>query len=197
MARLSWPNRITMTRIFLIGPFVLCLLNLHDLPWTRHAAVGIFLIMAVSDGVDGWLARRLHNCTRLGAYLDAIADKILVPCAMIMLGYEGTCVLGKKIPDVVVVAAVGKDLVVVLGFVVVFLLTSQPLTKARLMGKTCTTMQLITVPVVLLWPDLPSWLGRLPDVCWWVATCLALIAAVDYVRAGVNFVSSQPEPGGQ
>jgi len=195
MAKLSWPNRITVTRILLIGPFVLCLLHLQEERWTRHVAAAIFLVMAASDALDGWLARRLQDCTRLGGILDPIADKILITCAMIMLGYEGTSVPGKKIPDVVVVAAVGKDLVVVLGFMVVFLMTSQALIRPRLAGKVCTTVQMLTVLVVLLWPDLPGWLDRLPDVLWWSATGLAVVATLDYVRAGTQFITSHPDAG--
>jgi len=61
MRLLSWPNRITMSRIFLIGPFVVALLYLQEPGWTeiaRGSAMLVFVLMAVSDGLDGYLARR-------------------------------------------------------------------------------------------------------------------------------------------
>lgn len=194
MTKLSWPNRITITRILLIAPFVVCLLHLQDplyAPWPRYAALAIFALMAISDGLDGYLARRLEQRTRLGAFLDPVADKILITCAMIMLGYAGTAVEGKKIPDIVVVAAIAKDFVVILGFMLIFFLTGQALVRPRWSGKTCTAVQLLTVLSVLLWPDLPRWLNYLPDTLWWLSLVLAVVAALDYVRVGGQFLNSQ------
>lgn len=194
ITKLSWPNRITISRILLVAPFVVCLLHLQDAnwgPWSRYLALGIFAVMAISDGLDGYLARRLQQRTRLGAYLDPMADKILITCAMIMLGYTGTSVLGKKIPDIVVVAAIAKDVTILLGFMVIFFMTGQAFVKARLPGKACTAVQLLTVLAVLLWPNLPGWLGRLPDVLWCLSLVLAVVATLDYVRAGGYFLNSQ------
>lgn len=194
ITKLSWPNRITISRILLVAPFVLCLLHLQDQgwhPWARITALVIFGIMAISDGLDGYLARRLQQRTRLGAYLDPMADKILITCAMIMLGYSGTSVPGKKIPDIVVVAAIAKDATILLGFMVIFFMTGQAFVKARLPGKACTATQLLTVLAVLLWPNLPAWLDRLPDTLWWMSMLLAIIATLDYVRAGGQFLNSQ------
>ena len=194
MTKLSWPNRVTITRILLIAPFVVCLLHLQDARWmplSRYAALGIFGLMAISDGLDGYLARRLQQRTRLGAFLDPMADKILISCAMIMLGYAGTAVPGKKIPDSVVVAAIGKDFIIVTGFMIVFFLTGQALVKARVTGKICTATQLLTVLSVLLWPDLPRWLTYLPDTLWWASLAFAIVATLDYVRVGGQFLNSQ------
>lgn len=193
-AKLSWPNRITISRILLIAPFVACLLHLQDEalnPWPRYAALAVFALMAISDGLDGYLARRLEQRTRLGAFLDPIADKILITCAMIMLGYEGTAVPGKEIPDIVVVAAIAKDATIVLGFMVIFFMTGHAFVRTRFSGKVTTAVQLITVLSVLLWPDLPRWLTYLPDVLWWSSLVLAVVATLDYVRIGGHFLNSQ------
>jgi CDP-diacylglycerol--glycerol-3-phosphate 3-phosphatidyltransferase len=194
MTKLSWPNRITITRILLIAPFVVCLLHLQDplyAPWPRYAALAIFALMAISDGLDGYLARRLQQRTRLGAFLDPMADKLLITCAMVMLGYAGTSVVGKKIPDIVVVAAIAKDLLVIVGFMIIFFMSGQALVRPRLSGKACTAVQLLTVLSVLLWPDLPPWLTYLPDTLWWLSLVLAVVAALDYVREGGQFLNSQ------
>jgi cardiolipin synthase (CMP-forming) len=194
MTKLSWPNRVTITRILLVAPFVVCLLHMQDpawMPWARYAALGIFALMAISDGLDGYLARRLQQKTRLGAFLDPMADKILITCAMLMLGYSGTAIVGKRIPAEVVVAAIGKDVMIVLGFMIIFFLTGQALVKTRLAGKACTAVQLLTVLSVLLWPNMPWWLNRLPDTLWWLSLAIAGIATLDYVRVGGRFLNSQ------
>lgn len=194
ITKLSWPNRVTISRILLVAPFVVCLLHLQDPawgPWARYLALGIFGLMAISDGLDGYLARRLQQRTRLGAYLDPMADKILITCAMIMLGYTGTSVPGKKIPDIVVVAAIAKDATILIGFMVIFFMTGQAFVKPRLSGKACTAVQLLTVLAVLLWPNLPGWLNRLPETLWWTSLGLAVIATLDYVRVGGRFLNSQ------
>ena len=74
---------------------------------------------------------------------------------------------------------------------VIFFMTSQAFVKARLPGKACTAVQLLTVLAVLLWPDMPTWLYYLPDVLWWTSLALAVIATLDYVRAGGQFLNPQ------
>jgi len=83
MTWLNWPNRITIGRIVLVVPFVICLLNLNNPEWTgwRYVALVLFSFMAVSDGLDGFLARRLREETPLGRFLDPVADKLLIACA--------------------------------------------------------------------------------------------------------------------
>ncbi len=200
MNQLSWPNRVTLTRILLIAPFVTALLSLRESAWARWFALAMFFLMAVSDALDGWLARRLDSHTPLGKFLDPLADKLLVTCAVILLGHHATCVPGKAIPHAVVVVAIGKDLFVVIGFVLVYLVTGQIYIKARQAGKWCTVLQMAMVVSVLLWPELQQLselLGRLPDVLWWSATVVAVIAAVDYYRLGTAHSSQvSPGPGG-
>jgi phosphatidylglycerophosphate synthase len=75
--KLSWANRITIVRILLIIPFVICMLKINDAALSesmrdamRYVSTVIFLVMAVSDVVDGYLARRNKQITRLGSFLD-------------------------------------------------------------------------------------------------------------------------------
>jgi CDP-diacylglycerol--glycerol-3-phosphate 3-phosphatidyltransferase len=190
MIALSWPNWVTAVRILLIGPFVICLLNLQVWSAARWAALTMFGLMAASDVLDGFLARHLRSHTPLGKFLDPLADKLLVICTVIALAAPGSSVPGKVLPNWVVVAAVGKDLVVVLGFVLIYLTTGRTFVCPRVVGKACTGVQFAMVVAVLLWPNLPSPLRRVPDVLWWAATVLAVMAAIDYIRLGMQFVSS-------
>ena len=153
-----------MARIVLIWPFVLCLLNLQTWGWARHAALGLFGLMAISDGLDGYLARRLNAHTLLGKFLDPLADKLLISATVVILGVPHTAIPGKVLPNWVVVAAVGKDLLVFAGFVVIYLITHQVFIQPRPAGKACTTLQFAMLVAMLLWPDLPTGARWLPEV---------------------------------
>ena len=99
---LTWPNRISLLRLLLVWPFVLLLLNQRELGWARHAALGIFLVMGVSDFIDGLLARRLNARTRLGAILDPLADKVLIVCSVVVLSSPTVAPGGLALPNWVV-----------------------------------------------------------------------------------------------
>ncbi|MFQ6047999.1 MAG: CDP-alcohol phosphatidyltransferase family protein [Phycisphaerae bacterium] len=193
MRRTPWPNRVTTARILLIGPFVICLLNLQVWWFARWLALAMFALMAVSDAADGLLARRLDGQTPLGKFLDPLADKLLITCTVITLAVPHSSVPGKSLPNWVVVAAVGKDLIVVIGFLLIYLALGRIFIYPRPAGKACTSVQFAMVVAVLLWPNLPSGLRRLPDVLWWAATVLAVLAAADYIRLGMRFVASASE----
>jgi phosphatidylglycerophosphate synthase len=164
--------------------------------WLRWLAVAIFGTMAVSDVLDGYLARRLGGESPLGRFLDPLADKLLITVAVLILCVVGirdlsdpTATLSLRLPIWVAVTAVGKDLVVSLGFAAVYFTTGRVLIRPRLFGKCCTVIQLLMVLSVLLWIDVPVWLSGLPEVLWYLATALAVAAALDYVRLGSQFVA--------
>jgi CDP-diacylglycerol--glycerol-3-phosphate 3-phosphatidyltransferase len=187
----SWPNLITIARILLIGPFVVALLHLHDADVARLArwsAMGIYALMSISDALDGYLARRMKQESSLGRFLDPVADKLLILCSVVLLAYGGTHVPGMQVPVWVVVIAIWKDLVVVIGFVVVYLITSKVYIVPRFWGKATTGTQLVMVIAILLSPDLPGMIHRLPVFLWWTASILAGLATIDYCRAGLQYL---------
>ncbi|UCG17652.1 MAG: CDP-alcohol phosphatidyltransferase family protein [Phycisphaerales bacterium] len=186
MTWLSWPNRITIVRTLLIAPLIICLLNMNRPSWTfaRQAALLLFVLIGISDAVDGYLARRLGQVTAVGKFLDPLADKILIACTTILLAVESTAVPEAVLPNWVPVIAIGKDMVTVTGFGLVYLTTGRFLVHARPLGKTCTVVQLIMIALVLVAPDLPPAARRLPEVAWWAASVLAVVATIDYLRWG-------------
>ncbi len=190
MAALNWPNRISLARIALIVPFVICLLNVNE-PWTgwRYVALVLFVLMALSDALDGFLARRLNESTPLGRYLDPVGDKLLITSAVILLSIDATAVPGFHLPNWVPVIAIGKDVLTVIGFLVVFAATGHFHVQPRIMGKACTVVQLIMIGYGLAAPDMPVWLHRLWPILWWLASGVAIVALADYVRVGTRFVT--------
>ncbi len=192
MLHISWPNRLTLARILLIGPFVIALLNLQDARWgvtARWSAVGVFLLMSITDGLDGYLARRLHQETLVGKFLDPVADKLLILFSVVLLAHEGTHVPGALLPATVAVLAVGKDLIVTIGFGIIYLATSRVFIRPVPVGKVCTLVQLCMVIAILISPDLPAALKPLPHVLWWLASLLAAAAIGIYFQVGMRFIA--------
>jgi CDP-diacylglycerol--glycerol-3-phosphate 3-phosphatidyltransferase len=85
---MNWPNRLTLTRVFLAPLFVFFFLI--DSVYARLTALIIFILASLTDMVDGWLARKYNIATGFGKFMDPLADKILVSSALIAfiaLGY--------------------------------------------------------------------------------------------------------------
>jgi CDP-diacylglycerol--glycerol-3-phosphate 3-phosphatidyltransferase len=191
MTWLNWPNRITICRIALIVPFVICLLNLN-VGWAgwRYLAIVLFALMAISDALDGFLARQLGEETPLGRFLDPVGDKLLIASAVVLLSIDATAVPNFQLPSFVPVIAVGKDVLTVIGFGLVYATTGEFFVQPRVLGKACTLVQLVTVGYCLVAPDLAPILphGILWVLCW-LASALAVVALIDYVRIGNRFAA--------
>jgi cardiolipin synthase len=197
---LNWPNRISLLRLLLIGPFVVLLLNAEGTAhWSRWGAFAIFVIMAVSDFIDGQLARRLDQRTRLGAILDPLADKALIICSVVLLSLESVVPPPYAIPSWVVVAVVGKDLWVLGGFLVLYLATNRFKVQPSWPGKLATATQLVMVIVVLLAPSIESVLGSeligsLTFGLFLLVTAMSIAAVVSYTRMGLGFILQRQQP---
>ena len=181
---LSWPNRISLLRLLLVGPFLVL-------------ALAIFLVTALSDLVDGLLARRLNAKSRLGAILDPLADKALIICAVVLLSARNSA-SGMLLPNWVVVAVVGKDLWVVVGCVVVYLVTDRLRVQPTAAGKLSTFGQLVLVGYVLLAPDLEALVAGLGRWGILVLSCgvagLSVLAIITYTRLGLSFTMAEGKP---
>jgi cardiolipin synthase len=205
---LNWANRITLFRFMLIAPFVVLLRHQQDNDSYRRLALVIFVIMGVSDFVDGFLARRFKLKTELGAILDPLADKIMIICAAVLLAADQSSVTGARLPDWVVIAIVGKDLWVIVGFVVVFLIIGRVHVEPTITGKLTTAAQLLMVCCILINPELDQaglklglpaglplgfWATR---VLWWLVTMMCVLAALHYTYAGIGVVAENEKKQG-
>jgi cardiolipin synthase len=196
--RLSWATRLTLMRILLVAPFVGCMLNTHDPQYSaatqdllRYIATGIFFFMAATDAADGYLARHRRQITRLGTFLDPLADKLLITSAAILLASAGGHVRGFPLPTMVVVLIISKDVVVVVGFLLLYLITAQIHIVPVFAGKLATALQLIMVAAVLVAPELneviPGYGGFL-QVLWWSAAGAAVVAGLIYCYHGSRYI---------
>ena len=205
--KLNWANRITITRILLIVPFVSCMLKTNDPSLTemqrhllRYASFLIFLIMAVSDMVDGYLARKKGQTTKLGAFLDPTADKLLMASACLLLTSHRAGVPGFLLPMTVAVLIIAKDLFLLIGFIIVYFITTEVRLTPERIGKLATFLQLTMVSGVLLAPEIsrfiPGWIWVL-RVLWWSAAGTAIVATLIYIRTGSRYIAEYEHKIGQ
>jgi cardiolipin synthase len=132
---MTLPNAITLLRI-LLTPLLVWLLLDHRM----KQALLVFLIAGFSDGLDGLIARVFHQKSKLGAYLDPLADKLLLVSSFILLGHM------KKIPYWLVIITVSRDAIIVLGIIA---LMHQLRLKSNLWCSASSTFAQLTIFVVL------------------------------------------------
>jgi len=196
--KLSWASRITILRILLIIPFVSFMLKINDPKLStleqnamRYVSTVIFLAMAISDVIDGYLARRKKQITKLGAFLDPIADKLLITCACLLLASQRGHVNDFLLPPTVVVLIIGKDLFLLIGFTIVYFITSRIHIVPVFIGKLATALQLSMVAGILIAPEvsgvLTGWIWFL-RVLWWSAAGTAILATLIYIRNGSRYI---------
>lgn len=135
---MTLPNLITLMRFFLVPGVVLALLD-ERMDW----ALAGFLVAGISDGVDGFIARRYNQRSELGAYLDPIADKLLLVSVFVVLGYMG------ELPLWLVVGAVSRDALIV-GAVLLSTIMGNPVAVRPLMVSKANTAVQITLAAFVL-----------------------------------------------
>lgn len=206
MTRLTWATRITLLRVLLIVPFVMLMLNINkeqypqgERDFFRYLATAIFVVMALSDAVDGYLARHKKQATKLGAFLDPMADKLLMMAALLLLASKTAMVPRFRVPVEVVVIIIGKDMFLLIGFFVTFMFTQQVKVQPVYIGKVATAMQLIMVGLVLLAPEfakvIPYYESGL-KVLWWSVAGMAIAATAIYIRTGSGYIEEVEKANG-
>jgi cardiolipin synthase len=173
-ARLTIPNLITLFRIILTPLFIIFLIQ-----GNYRKALVVFVLAGVSDMADGLIARTWQQKSRLGSYLDPLADKLLMAASFVTLS------IYHQIPSWLTVVVLSRDVVLAMG-VVIFRLADIPLVvRPSLAGKWTTTFQLITVGFVLLskiWAFPPLVL----PVFFWATGALTTISGLQYFYRGIK-----------
>lgn len=170
MRRHSLPNSITFLRILLVAPLLLAM-AMGD----YGLALGLFVVAGVSDALDGFLAKRFHWESRLGAVLDPLADKLLMVASYLMLGAQG------HLPIWLVAVVIGRDAVILLGAGTYRLLFGGLEMAPRLASKVNTFLQIILVAVVL-------WALCCTPVPEPVRTALVLAVLASSLWSGLDYV---------
>jgi cardiolipin synthase len=184
-AKLTIPNVITLIRILLTPIFIIFLIQ-----GQYRRALLVFLLAGVSDLADGLIARVWQQRSRLGSYLDPLADKILMAASFVTLS------IYQQIPPWLTVVVLSRDVVLGLG-VLIFRLADIPLiVRPSLAGKWTTTLQVTTVGLVLLnkiWPISPLVLVAF----FWFTGVLTAISGIQYLYGGIQMMNQAHGNGPQ
>ena len=153
-------NKITVVRILMIPAFVTMAIYYGEsikrgqpLEWQRYAAIIIFVLAAVSDGLDGYVARRFNQRSRLGVYLDPIADKGLLLSGIITLSISNWSQSDPEYGSFPVwfpVLVITRDAVILVGTMILYLLNGKVHVKPNWTGKVATVLQMIAIGWVML-----------------------------------------------
>lgn len=164
------PNALTFLRVLLIVPFAMALLETQ-----YRVALIVFFAAAVTDGIDGFLARHFEWRSRLGAIADPLADKALLITAYLMLTWTGV------LPLWLFLVVLGRDVLIVLGGLVFHYTVGRFELQPSLLGKLNTFVQILVVlAIIILLAGLP-----MPP---WVLPLGVDLVAVSAVASGLHYV---------
>jgi CDP-diacylglycerol--glycerol-3-phosphate 3-phosphatidyltransferase/cardiolipin synthase len=183
-------TQITVVRILLIPVFVGFAIyyargvaNGEPEEWLRYAAIATFALAAVSDAVDGWIARRFRQQSRLGRILDPLADKLLLVAAVLTLTFSSW---PSPLPLWFVLVIVSREVLLTVGTFIVDHVVGKVQIQPHWTGKLATCLQILTVAAAML---------RLPEYVPWAAipaTVFTAISAMLYFADGVKQAMAQP-----
>jgi len=185
-------NKITILRILLIPFFVVTVLYYVKTgnEAQRIAALLIFAVAAICDGVDGYIARHYNQRSELGTILDPLADKLLLVSGVVLLSFDHGPRLG-QFPFWFAGTIIGRDLVILLGMAVIHLTVGKVKVRPRIVGKLATVLQMLAIIWVLLtWDDV--WHGRGLIVLTVSGAICTGVSGWLYVWDGIHQLSASP-----
>lgn len=167
----SAPNLLTLLRLIFI-PFVIVAIQQQKYEW----ALGIFVVAGITDGLDGLLARVLKQKTKLGQYLDPIADKLLLSTMFLMLS------IAHIIRWPVTIMVFSRDIIILIVCTLLYATGTMRVFRPSWFGKANTAVQILSVPLALIYQiNFSNWarLGKRWSIYSTVA--LTIISGVHYV----------------
>ncbi len=182
-AEVNIPNIITVFRILLV-PLVVWLM----LDGSMQIAFILFVIAGISDGLDGYLAKKYGWQTELGAYLDPIADKILLVSIFVVLGIHS------YLPMWLVIAVVSRDILIVGGTVLTWMLGRPIKVRPLLISKVNTVGQIVLAATVLGSLGFELKLDMLIQTLIWITGILTITSAATYMVSWLSHMTSYEEP---
>jgi cardiolipin synthase len=190
--RMTTANKITILRILLIPVFVLCALyygesceNRAPQESWRWTAVFLFIFAAITDGIDGFIARHFNQRSRLGSILDPIADKGLLLAAILTLSFGNW---PDRFPLWFPILIVARDVLAICGALLLGQLAGLRELKPHWTGKFATVGQMAAVGALML--QLPA---LAIDLATWVAAVFTVASGMIYLRQGVNILQASGE----
>lgn len=180
---LTLPNFITFMRMAMVPFFVLSAFN-RDF----RTALWILIVAGLTDAFDGYLARRMDMRSRIGAYLDPLADKMLITVAYITL----TIPFGQEIviPLWLTILALFRDFLIMLVAGVLYMVEGLREFPPSPLGKATTFAQVVTIAIVLLAnvTAIPWWI---PEACFYGSFALVIVSGFNYIYRVSRFVEEE------
>jgi cardiolipin synthase len=179
----SVPNLLTLLRLVFIPFIITAVLENH-----YQQAIILFVLAGVSDAFDGWLARVLHMRTKLGEYLDPIADKLLLSTLFLVLSNM------HKIPWRITVLVFSRDLGILIIATLVYVTTNVRDFRPTIFGKANTVAQIIAVAAVMLAEVYPAgWVLWVRATALWATFAFTLLSALHYLFLVGKRLRTAPE----
>jgi len=175
------PNLITTIRIIFAPIFIIYLINDQLL-----SALIVFVLCTLSDGLDGMVARLFNQKSRLGAYLDPLADKILLVAAFIALSIRG------YLPAWLGVMVISRDILIMLGVLVLFLNSLDFNIRPSMLSKANTIFQFVTVLLVLSKAFTPI-SSELRLYVFYVTALLTISSGLHYIYTWFQIIGEDPK----
>jgi cardiolipin synthase (CMP-forming) len=171
-------NKITIVRILLV-PFLMASLFYYkpEYDFLRFIALGIFFVCALTDAIDGYVARKFYQKTELGKILDPLADKLLILTAFLCLSVLKEIPAASKIPPWLTMIVLSRDSIILLGSVIIFIILKNIDIKPSPFGKATTFFQMTTVVLSLLQFGFIAFL-------WYTTAFLTVLSCLHYVWRG-------------
>ena len=170
-------NKISIARIISIPFFI------ASIVYSRLDIALIFFILAIiSDGADGFIARTLKQQTKLGTILDPLADKLLLISAYICLSIVKSIPVGLRLPPYVPIVIISRDVMIVLGSIIVYLIRGDLNVSPSIIGKITTFFQMITIVSILTQ-------FKYSYLVWNITVLLTVISGIDYIIKGSRLLS--------
>lgn len=183
---LTTANQVTLLRMLLIPAFVL--LVVYERPgW----ALIVFAAAGITDGLDGLIARATGQKTSLGAFLDPMADKLLLVTTFVVLTIPGIGMVN-RLPLWLTVLVISRDVVIVLTVAIVNLAVGHRTFRPSIYGKIATAVYIVTVAVVMFF----NYLGRgsvLVDAAVYCSLVITLVSGIHYIAHAARIIN---EPQG-
>ena len=164
------PNQLTFLRLAFLPFFVIAIKYGH---W--RTALGILVAAGISDGLDGLLARGLNQRTPLGAYLDPIADKLLLSSSYFVLALKA------KVPWWLTILVLGRDVLLLAACAVILITVGYRPFPPSIWGKATTFFEIFLIVIVLLaaiWSD--QTLANLREICAYIVAAFVMISGIHY-----------------
>src|SRR5439155_2091619 len=171
------PNWLTVLRILLIPVFVSLLV--YRRPGT---ALAVFCLASLTDLLDGWVARRQGLSSRLGAFLDPMADKLLLTASFVTLTYL------KALPFWITAVVISRDVMLVVGALLIHMVGGRIYPKPTWAGKAATFFQILTVLTAMLARYYRVNFGATAIV--WLAAIFTIASGLQYIWQGVHFLNA-------